>query len=205
MTDGVTINGNWSAPGASMAVVIAGLDCGNFTVGTDGSIFVPFGSDPNGLMTAGYLNSVSDPDSTNPSVVPITVTNGSGDTLTAYVPILVGYTYTSQGMPLRPVLDDQVKTPQGPGLGKTRRAHWLGALLTNAQGISFISTTGVALPAQLTDGGENLLTNDTLFSGVYAAPIDDNSSYDGIVGWIFTRPYPGVVNALTGFLETSER
>lgn len=203
MTDGLTITGGWQLINRSVAIVIAGLDCGNFIVGSDGTVFVPFGSDPDGLFTPSYLNSVSDPRSTNPALVTFNITVGA-DTITVYVPLLIGYPYTSQGRLLRPISEQEVKTPQGPALGKKRRTHRVGALLHSAQGISFTCDNNTLDPANFTDPGGNTLTKDTLFSGVYRKEIDDNWSFDSMLAWQITRPYPCTIVALSGFIETNE-
>ena len=207
MTDGVTFNGLWSLAGDSVAVVVAGLDCGNYTIGPAGTIFVPFGSDPDGLFTAGYLNSVSDNASPHPALTSFVVTNtATGETITVYVPVVIGYPFVSKGQLLRPQTEQQLRTPQGGGVGKTRRVHWYGALLKGAQGVSFgTDLTGTLDAAPLIDGGGNILTKDTLFSGVLAAPLDDRPSFDGRIAWEISRPYPCTVVGLTSFLEVSER
>lgn len=210
MTDGITLNGLSYVPGALLAVVIAGLDCGNFTVAIDGSIFVPFGTDPDGLMTAAYLNAVNNPLATDNALVPISIVNSStSETIIVYVPVVIGYPYISQGQVLRPGTEAQVKSPQGPALAKKRRVHNFGVLLANAVG----GTAGVTFstddnPGHLakfrTDGG-TLLTCDTPFNGVWWNDMDDHDSYDGQITWTVSRPYPCTVVALTGFIETADR
>lgn len=203
MTDGLTITGGWQLINRSVAVMIAGLDCGNFVVAADGTLFVPFGSDPDGLFTPSYLNSVSDPRSTNPALVTFNITVGS-DTITVYVPLLIGYAYASKGRLLRPGTEQETKTPQGPPLGKKRRTHRAAALLKGAQGISFTCDNNIFDLAKFTDAGGNVLTRDTLFSGVYRKEIDDNWSFDSMLSWQITRPYPCTIVALSGFIETNE-
>ena len=210
MTDGITLNGLSYQLGTSLAVVIAGLDCGNFTVGIDGSMFIPFGTDPGGLMTAAYLNAVSAPFATDNSIVEISIVNSStSETINVFVPVVIGYPYESQGMVLRPATEAEVKSPQGAALAKKRRVHNFGVLLANAVG----GTAGVSFgtdnnPTHLalfrTDGG-TLLTCDQPFNGVWWNDLDDHDSYDGQITWTVSRPYPCTVVALTGFIETSDR
>lgn len=52
---GVTIYGYWPHIGKTLSVVLGGLDLGDYVVAADGSITVPYGSDPDGLFTADYL------------------------------------------------------------------------------------------------------------------------------------------------------
>ncbi len=113
MTDGVTLNGNWTLPGVLVDVCIAGLDCGTISANTDGSLFVPFGADPDGIFTASYLNMVSNPNSTNPALTTFNITNGASEVITVSVPVLVGYSYPSVGQLLRPTTEQQTKSPLG--------------------------------------------------------------------------------------------
>ena len=142
MTDGVTLNGNWTLPGVAVDVCIAGLDCGAIVSNLDGSVFVPFGADPDGLFTASYLNSVSDSTSTNPALSTFNITNGAGDILTVSVPVLVGYSYSSVGWCLRPTTEGQTKSPLGGAVGKKRRMQRAGFEFINAQGVAIGNKQG---------------------------------------------------------------
>lgn len=55
---GVTAYGLWHLNGENVAAVIGGLDCGNYTV-SQGSIFVPWQSDPGKLFTFAYMQTLS--------------------------------------------------------------------------------------------------------------------------------------------------
>ncbi len=204
MTDGVTLNGNWTLPGVAVDVCIAGLDCGTITANQDGSIFVPFGADPDGLFTAGYLNQVSNPNSTNPALATFSITNGASDTLTVSVPVLVGYSYRSVGWCLRPTTEGQVKSPMGGATGKRRRMERAGLELINAQGLAIGNKIGNTDTVQFKDAGLNTTTKDVLFSGVMQLTVRDSNSYDGQLYWEITRPYPCTITAVTTFLETEE-
>jgi len=203
MTDGVTLSGAWTVPYASVAVEIAGLDCGNFVVGNDGTIFVPFGSDPDGLLTPGYLRSVSNRFSSDPSLAALVLTDSDSDTVTVYVQVVAGYVYSSTGTLLRPSAESQIKSGLGAGVGKTRRAHWAGVLFQSAQGVSMGGATLRDLI--LTDAGGTETTKSILFTGVLATPIDDDYGYDSGITWQITRPYPCTVVSVNTFIETSER
>jgi len=204
MTDGVTLNGNWTVPNTPVDVSIAGLDCGTITTGVDGSLFVPFGADPDGLFTPSYLNSVSNSASTNPALTTISITNGAGDVLTVYVPVIIGFSYTSIGWCLRPTTEGQTKSPMGGAVGKMRRMSRMGAELLNAQGVSFGNKHGNADAVVFRDAGLNTTTKDILFNGIIQQPIRDTSGYDSQLYWEITRPYPCTVVSVTSFLEVEE-
>ena len=204
MTDGVTLNGNWTFGGQAVDVCIAGLDCGTITANPDGSVFVPFGADPDGLFTAGYLNSVSNPNSTNPALATFNITNGASDILTVSVPVLVGYTYSSVGWCLRPTTEGQTKSPLGGAVGKKRRMQRAGFEFINAQGVAIGNKQGNTFPIQFKDTGVNATTKDVLFSGIMQQTISDTSSFDGQLYWEVTRPYPCTIVSVTTFLEIEE-
>ena len=210
MADGITINGGtWSLAGQSVAIVIAGLDCGNFTLAADGTIFVPFGSDPDGLLTASYLNSVSNPNSTVLSLTAIPIKNGSGTTiLTVYVPVIVGYNYQSQGQMLRAISQNATKSPQGGGSGRLRRVADAAVLVVNGQGLQLgtsIGTVNNMTPVVFRQLDGTALTKDVLYTGDYFGALDDSSSFDGFLSWQIIRPYPCTITSLTAFIEVPDR
>ena len=208
MTDSITISGGWQLIGQYVAIVIAGLDCGTYQLDKFGEATVPYGSDPDGLLSPNYLNSVSDSTSTNPALVSFDITNGSDETITVYVPVLIGYAYTSTGKLMRPILESQAKDPQGTSLGKKRRIFDIAVLFTNAQGVSFGTNDSTAntnmQDANFYDNRNVAYTKDHLFTGVYWGSINDSDSYDGQLIWKITRPYPCVINAISVFINTSE-
>lgn len=68
----------WHGRVAELAVWCAGLDCGDHAINADGSVYVPFGSDPDGLFTPEYLIEVSNnppPQGFGPSACNIDLTD----------------------------------------------------------------------------------------------------------------------------------
>lgn len=207
MADSLTISGlGQHVSGTKVSAFIGGLDCGDYTVDDNGTITVPFGSDPNGLFNVSYLASISQAGAYGDFEAEFTFTNAGGDSITVNVPVVIGFSYTSTGKMLRPATADQGKSAQGPLLGKTRRNHQFAVLLLNSQGVSFGSgdLSDVRL-ADFRDAAENKLTMDTVYTGVYHDALDDDYSFEGGIGWQISRPYPCTVTAVAGFMETSER
>lgn len=204
MTDGVTLNGNWTLPGVPLDVCIAGLDCGTVVSKADGSLFVPWGADPDGLFTPSYLNLVSNPSSTNPALATFSITNGGGDSITVSVPVLVGYTYSSIGQLLRPTTEQQTKSAMGGAVGKRRRFQRAGLELVNTQGLAIGNRHGNTDVVVFKDTGLNNVTKDVLFSGVMQLPVRDSNSYEGQLYWEVTRPYPCTIVSVTTFMELEE-
>ena len=125
------------------------------------------------------------------------------------IPAVVGFTYSTQGQVLRVLSPEKAGAANGPALAKTRRNHMFGAILKDAQGISFgTNLSGTMHKAQLKSGGGSgvtPLTNLQLFSGVYWDTLDDTYSFDSMPAWQITRPYPATVCAIGGFLNTQDR
>jgi len=59
---GVTVYGAYQWVGEEITAWVGGLDCGDYTVAADGSVFVPFQSDPGKLLTNAYLQSLNGQD-----------------------------------------------------------------------------------------------------------------------------------------------
>jgi hypothetical protein len=205
----VVFSGLYHAVGFTVSVSVCGLDCGDYAVSIFGEITVPANSDPDGNFNGGYLAQFDvgpyDKLTYGDQTTRIDLGDGVGGWETIYVPVVIGFTYPSWGMPLRPMAEDQVKSPAGPALGKTRRTHWLAALLLNTQGISFGTDGAVYDPAPLADPAGNVFPKNTLFSGVWQQPLDNDPSFNSMVAWQVTRPYACTVVSIEGFLETSER
>lgn len=121
------------------------------------------------------------------------------------IPACVGTTFTSQGQRLRPLEPAETGARNGPALGKTRRNHRAAFTLLNAAGMK-MGTLFTKLKALLfkTAGGTAYPDNQ-LYSGVYSDTVVDDYSYDGMIGWQITRPYPATVLSSEGFIETQDR
>jgi hypothetical protein len=192
---GVTMNGLWHLNGETVQVFAGGLDLGDLgTAGppgyytdllvTNGSCFVPFGDGIDagpgrGLFTASFM-------AENPRIV-------------------VGFTYTSDGQLVRPISPADSGARNGPAFGKTRRNHQYSVLVSNTLGVSFGGTFPVVRPAQFRKPNGNPLDPLTMFSGVHHDSLDDDYSYDGMVAWRVTRPWPANIVAISGNIQTQDR
>ena len=195
----LTFYGLWHLNGQTVTVSCGGVDVGDFAV-ANGAVTVPIDNDVQGLFTTTYLQSISS--TTAYGAAGTQVAWGAG-TLT--VPAVVGFTYTSQGQILRPDTGD-ARTP--PGQGKPGRVAQIAVNMAGTQGISFGTSFSKLHPARLkTQGGNGntLLTLLQLFTGICWQPADDDWGFDSMVCWQISRPYPGCVSSLTGFMETVER
>lgn len=129
------------------------------------------------------------------------------------VPFTVGFSFKSQGQLLRQIAPQNTGARNGPALGKTRRSHMASALLQNCP------TAGVvSWGTDLSNNGANLLPINPvgqdqttplaaggLYSGVYWDSISDDYTFDSMLAWQVTRPYPLTICAIQGFLHTQDR
>lgn len=120
-------------------------------------------------------------------------------------PFVVGYTYTSDGQIVRPIAPQEAGAANGPALAKTRRAHQMTALMHKAKGVSFGTDFTKLHAATLASPGGTALTPLQLYSGTYWNTLEDNYSFDSMICWRITRPYPTTVLAIGSFLHTQDR
>lgn len=121
-------------------------------------------------------------------------------------PITVGASYISQGQILRPIIPQETGAQNGPALGKTRRIHQHATLVHNTQGISFGTDFASLRASQLMSvGGTVPLTALQLKDGIIWTTVDDPYSFDGMLCWQVSRPYPAAVLASESFLHTQDR
>ena len=199
--------GFWYMAGQTVSAEICGLDCGDYTVASDGSITVPFGSDTEGLFTLAYLASCNGYVGEAATSVSVTLDRpgfpiGSN---TFTIPVVVGKAYTSQGQGLRPTTQADMKSQTGEGLGKLRRSETAHFLLSNTIGLS-VGTDFSALEAMVLPGsdGETALPATSMFSGVARIVITDSYSYDSMICWQVNRPWPCTVCSISASLHSTD-
>jgi hypothetical protein len=191
---GLTVNGLWHLNGKTVQAFVGGLDCGlteggvisDFTV-VNGSITIPYGDgvsagSGSGLFTQAFAASLSGPQAA-----------------------IIGVTYNSDGQLVRAMTAQESGARTGPALGKVRRNHKVAALLNNAKGLLLGTSFAKLMPAilrQFKDGPA--ITTLNTFSGVYKDTISDDESYDGMVCWRVSRPYPCNIMAIEPFGNTKD-
>lgn len=121
------------------------------------------------------------------------------------VPASIGLTYTSKGQLLPPNYGYDAGARNGPAFGKKRRTHWYAAKLHRTQAISFGTDFGVLRPAPLMTPGGTPTVAPTLFSDTISTTIDDDYSFKSQIAWEITRPYPAMIVALGGYIETQDK
>lgn len=211
MTASFTLYGLQNKVGQTVVANIAGLYAGSYTVAANGSVTIPWQSDPDKLLTADYLiaaDAAAPAEGWGPSSTTLWVYNDSPDLVKVTISAVVGYAYQTQGQRVRSNEQNEAKTRQGSALGMLRKAYEFSALFTAAVnsdlefGTSFTNATPVALYEK------DLVTpldNHTVFNGVYNAPLDDESSFDGQLCWQQSYPFPLVISSVSTFMEFEER
>lgn len=131
----------------------------------------------------------------------------STSTVRSTVPAVLGFTYTTRGQIVRPAEQRESGSANGPALGKTRRHHMFSVLLAAAiyGTIKFGTSFSKLTPFKPKSPGGTQYNSKTLFSGVYWDTIEDEYGFDGMLAWEITRPVPGTVTSLAGFLNTQDR
>ena len=182
---GLMLNGLWHLNGLLVTAWLGGLDCGDYTV-ANGSITVPYGDGisagtASGLFTAVYAAGLS------------------------LSQMLVGFTFTSQGQVVRPATPQESGTRNGPAVGKKRRNHKFAVQLEGTgTGVSFGTTFAKVDPARLRFDNDVAYAVNQQFTGIHKDTITDNYSYDGMVCWQITRPYPCNIANIAPFLESTD-
>ncbi len=122
------------------------------------------------------------------------------------VPAVIGCAYTSRAQLLRPDSGQDAGAPAGPAFGKRRRIHWYGAYLLRTRVISYgTNFTSRMHPAKLGSEGGTPIGNTALFSGIISSTIADNHRWESQIAWQQTRPTPGTILAISGYLEVQEK
>jgi hypothetical protein len=192
---GLTLSGLDHLNGKTVQVFAGGLDCGDigdnnplfsdFTV-SNGAVFVPYGDGVSagtgkGLFTKAFAAALL------PSQ------------------IVVGFTFTSQGQLVRPVAQADTGARNGPAFGKLRRIHRMAAQVVNTLGLWVGTDFTKLVPAPFKQKNTKAIPPLTTFSGLFELPPNDEDSYDGMMCWQITRPFPATIVAIGANLDTKDQ
>lgn len=195
---GVVFQGLWHLEGTTVSAWIGALDCGDYPV-SNGQITVPFGA-ADGYFTMDQMRVIA---GSGPfSIATVTdVTSGLA------IPAVIGYTYTSQAQQLRGLTPPATGAQNGPALGKKRRIQQFAVLIQNviSQSMSFGTRFDRMYPLILSSPGGTEYTPVQSASGVFQGTLMDDESYDGMLCWQVSRPYPAMVCAVGQFVNTVDK
>jgi hypothetical protein len=205
MTDTITLYGYPQFIGKTVQVMVGGLDAGDYVVDANGSVVVPFGADPDGLLTPGYLSGISG-SGYGEAAATLNITQDSL-TYTFTVPIVVGLACPAKGQIVRSVAAQEAEGTKGPSLGNTRRTANIAVLLSNSVAPSFGTDFVNMEQAQFTGYPKDMtpLTAAQPFSGVYQNSLVDDYSFDSMLAYKVERPYPLTITAIAGFMDVEDK
>lgn len=201
--------GLWPLRTQSMAAFLA-ADLGDFTVDTDGTMTIPFSDTFTVQMILDNLT--VEPDTLAAPEPDRFVVDFTGAPFVADLPPItegnhyelpaaMGYTYNSDGQQLEPVEG----AANGPAFGKTRRNHKHALKLLRVHevqvGLNFDEMEQVSLRE---DDDSTPIGQTALFSGTVRDLLDSSYDFEGQIAWRFSRPLPGVVLVVSGFLATQD-
>lgn len=178
-----TINGLWHLNGKTVRGFAGGIDLGNLAV-VNGSASLNFGSDPGGLFTNAF------------------VTGYSG-----MLPVVVGFQYNSDGQLVRPIAPAESGARSGPAFGKKKRTHGYAMQLLNTQNLLMGTDFGKLNQANFRtspDGG-NALPITSLKTGLHIGELTDDQSFDSMICWRVSGPFPATVVIVGGYLQTQDK
>jgi len=195
--------------GQTASVAILGLDLGDFTVATDGSVTVSLVASVSQTSAWSAAQLIAaDSSSYGENATPISVKNG-GAAVQVTVPIVAGSPYVSQGQRLRPVTQDDGKAQTGAILGNIRVGYQYAVFMQNALVVQF----GTVLTPSPSGNMEQVVFKDSAgvdlaagvaFSGIFWGPLTDTMGYDSMFCWQNVRPYPCTIVSSTMFLTQAE-
>lgn len=192
---GLTLNGLWHLNGKTVQVFAAGLDCGQRSPGAE--TFTDFVVS-NGSLTVPYADGVS----AGPGAGLFTFDFAAA--AVAAGQIVVGFTYTSDGQIVRPNTPQESGARNGPAFGKKRRSQKYAILVEATAGLSIGTTFTGLYPILFKDVTGIALAAGQTYSGVYKDTLKDDYSYDGMLCWRVTRPFPANVMAIGPSLHTQD-
>lgn len=180
--DGIRCYGFTPMAGKTVSGSFGGLDMGDAVVSASGYVDFPF----HGAFTHAYT------------------TARQAQAGRPMFPV-VGFGYTSRGQLLRPDHGGDAGSRNGPAFGKKRRNHWFAALLNRTRDISIGTDFASLIPIKIQTARGVDVAADALFSGVVTDTVKDDYTFEGQLAWAQTRPVPGQVLAVSGFIETMDK
>jgi hypothetical protein len=121
------------------------------------------------------------------------------------LPIVVGFTFTSQGQGLRPAAPQDAGSPNGPATAMTRRSHMMGMIVANSIGMSVGGGFANMYPVRYRYPNNADYGPQTMYTGVLQDLEQADYSFDDALAWEITRPYPTVVALAGAFRQTQPR
>lgn len=203
ISDGaVTFYGLRHLNGKKVSVFAAALDCGDYIV-ENGRVTVPLGLlDPiSGFAFDIPQFQILQPLAAQFARVSTTVIGGAQQ---YSIPCVIGFNYQTQGQLCRPASADQTGTRAGPPYGKKRRSARYAISLVNSLGVRVGTKFGRTKAVIATTEGGSPLPYLTGFSDMRRDTLQDDFSFNSMLCWETTRPFPATVVTYGGFVEAED-
>jgi hypothetical protein len=198
----VTFYGLTYLNGKIATVFAAGLDCGDYLV-ENGQITVPLGTKDN---TTGYTFdtpqfNILQPKASTFASNSVTVFAGA---VQYKIPAVIGLNYQSKGQLCRPMMPIDTGTKNGPAFAKKKKTARYGIHLINSLGVQIGIGAENMVPVKIVSPSGNLPPYLSMYSGIVRESLQDTPSYDSMLMWITTRPFPATVVTIGGFISTED-
>ena len=203
LNDGaVTFYGLTYLNGKKVSVFAAAVDCGDYVV-ENGQVTVPLGTLD---AISGYTFDIPQfnllqPQASTFASVSTMIVGGTQDYI---IPCVIGFNYKTQGQLCRPASQNDTGARNGPGYGKKKRQARYAITLVNSMGVKVGTTLGKTKPVPTTTPGGKQLPYLTTATGIKRETLTDDFSFDSMLCWETTRPYPATVVTYGGFIETED-
>ena len=188
--------------GKKVSVFAAALDCGDYIV-KNGQVTVPLGTlDP----ISGYTFDIPQFNVLQPiaaQFAPVSTTV-VGCTHNYLIPCVIGFNYQSQVQLCRPVTQNDTGARNGPGYGKKKRQARYAITLVNSMGVKVGTAFDKTKPVLQTTPGGKQLPYLTMVTGIKRETLTDDFSFDSMLCWETTRPYPATTVTYGGFIDTED-
>lgn len=186
----------------TVSVFAAALDCGDFIV-QNGYVDVPLGTLD---AISGYTFDKPQFDILQPLASTFTSTSvtivATGKNY--LIPCVIGFNYQTQGQLCRPMLPADTGARNGPGFAKKRKTARYGIGLSESLGVQVGTTFDKMVPVLTTSPTLRPLPYLSAFSGIKRETLKDDFSFDSMLCWQTTRPFPATVTTFGGFIETQD-
>lgn len=211
----VTFYGLHAHASETVSFTCRGKYVGDYAIASDGSVVVTFITGvfektdigramytvPNATLVSATLQSFFLDVNGNTGVL-----NPAASTTGFYG--VFGYAFRRRGQQLRPPIEGR----NGSGFAKFRQNARVGIYLDAGQEVSVGNTFDAAnlkpfklvVPGPEGKIGSVAPTNSDFVTGIFRQEVDDDYTFDGNLCWEQTRPVPGAILAVGGFIEISD-
>jgi hypothetical protein len=131
------------------------------------------------------------------------ITANGNRMFTPPIPMVVGFTYVSQGDTTAPIAPEEAGARAGPGFGKLRRSHYIMAAFEGSQGV-LLGIDDIFYTAMFTAANGRPLTIDQQQTGMFRDRFTAEYNFTNRIGWQVTRPYICNVTAIGAAVETAD-